>query len=184
MRGRVQTIVIALLLALPPLNDELRRSLIRCVPELRVGLGLLNRGLQLNELSLSLFELLVEIGRGDRRQDLVLGHMSADVFVPRRNVAAGAGEERTGVKCCNVARQHQLLFSRSTLRLHNSHRRSGLRVGPGCDLLSALGAFGDAEEGEAGRADRKNEDDKQDATRFRFGRSGGNSEDITAPDQA
>ena len=39
--------------------------------EVGVGLRLLDRSLQLDELPLGLFELLVEIGRGNRRQDLV-----------------------------------------------------------------------------------------------------------------
>ena len=93
MRGRVQAIVIALLLTLPPLNDELRGPLIRRAAEVRVGLRLLNRRLQLNELPPSLFELLIEIRGRDRRQDLVLRHMGANVFVPGGDVSAGAGEE-------------------------------------------------------------------------------------------
>jgi hypothetical protein len=70
----------------------------------------LNRRLQLNQLSLSLFELLVEIGRRDRRQDLVLLNMIADVFVPGRDVSARAGEERARVESRDIARKDQLLF--------------------------------------------------------------------------
>ena len=92
--------------------------------------------------------------------------MSANILVPGGDVAAGAGEERTGVERGDVARKNQLLFCRSALGLHDAHRRNGLGVGPGRDLLSALGAIRDAEEGEAGGADRKHADDKQDATAF------------------
>ena len=173
LRGRVQAIVVALLLALPPLNDELRGSLIGCAAKFRIGLRLLNRRLQLNKLPLGLFELLIEIGGGDRRQDLTFRHMSANILMPRGDVAAGAGEERTGVERGDVAWKNQLLFRRTPLGPHDAHRRNGLGIGPGRDLLSALGAVHDAGDGEADRADREHADDKQDATRFGFRWSGG-----------
>ena len=154
------------MLALPTLNDELRGPLIRGVPKLRVGLRLLDRRLQLNQLRSSLFELLIEIGRRDGRQDFVLRHMRADVLVPGANIAAGAGEERASVESRDIARKNQLLFSRSMLGPDNAHGLNRLGVGPGRNLLSALGAIGNAEKGEARGANRKNADDQQDTARF------------------
>ena len=130
--------------------------------------------------------------------------MIADVFVPGGDVSARAGEERARVESRDIAGKNQLLFRRSVLGPDNAHRRNRLGVGPGRDLLSALGAIRDAEKGESAGADRKNADDKQDAARFgglagarRFGLGGvgksfgqswaawrGDSEDIKAPDQA
>ena len=141
---RVQAVGVALLLALPALNDELRSPLVGHLAEIRVGLRLLNRRLQLNELPLGLFELLIEIGGRDRREDLALGHMRADILVPGGDIAAGAGEERASVESGDVARQNQLLFSGSGLGRHKAHGRNGLGVGPGRNLLSALRAIHDA----------------------------------------
>ena len=67
-RRRGQAVGVALLLARPALSDELRGPLIGHVAEIGVGLRLLDRRLQLNQLRLGLFELLIEIGRRDRRQ--------------------------------------------------------------------------------------------------------------------
>ena len=107
---RVQAVGVALLLALPALNDELRGPLVGHAAEIRVGLRLLNRRLQLSELPLGLFELLIEIRRRDRREDLALRHMSANVLVPGGDVAAGAGEERAGVERGDIAGKNELLF--------------------------------------------------------------------------
>ncbi len=183
LRGRVQAIVVALLLALPPLNNKLRGAHVGRPAELGIGLRLLNRSLQLNELPPSLFELLIEVGRRDRRQDLVLRHMGAEVFVPGGDVSARAGEERARVESGDIARKNQLLFCRSVLGPDNADSRNRLRVSPGRDFLSALGAIRDAEKGEAGGADRKNADEQQNPARFgrldrrrgrfRLGRRGG-----------
>ena len=75
-----------------PLRHELRGPLVGDPAEVGVGLRLLDGGLQLSKLPFRLFELLVEIGRGNRRQDLTFRHMGADVLAPGGDVAAGAGE--------------------------------------------------------------------------------------------
>ena len=85
--------------------------------------------------------------------------MRADILVPGRDVAAGAREQGTGIEGADVARQHQLLLGGPALGPHEPHGRNGLRVGPGGDLLPALGAIHDAGDREADRADRQNAED-------------------------
>ena len=116
--GGGQVVGVALLLARPALRDELRGSLVRHLAEVGVRLRLLHRGLQLNQLPFRLFELLVEIGRRNRRQDLALRHMGADVLVPRGNIAARPSIKRAGDKRGDVARQHQVLIGGPALGPH------------------------------------------------------------------
>ena len=175
-RGRGQAIGVALLQARPPLSDETRRPPVGHLAEIGVRLRLFDGGLQLDELRLRLFKLLVEIGRRDRHKHFALVHMRADLVMPGGHVAAGAGEQRTDIEGADVSRQKQRLFRRTGFSLNKTHVRNRLRVGPGLDLLLAPGAIEDTERGQSDRANRNEAQQKQDRRR-----RADSSEDMRAP---
>ena len=86
--------------------------------------------------------------------------------MPGGDVTARAGEERASIESRDVARKNQLLFRRSVLGPDDAYGRNRLSIGPGRDLLSALGAIRDAEKGESAGANRNHADDKQDTARL------------------
>src|ERR1700722_4094954 len=176
-RGRVQAIGVALFQGRPPLGDEPDGPRVSRLAEIGVGLRLFDGGMQLDELRLRLFKLLVEIRRRNRDKHVALLHMRADIAMPGSHVAAGAGEQRVDIEGADVSRQKQRLFRRSRSSLNETQGRNRLLFGPGFYLLLAFGAIEDAERSQSDRANRNEAQQKQDpawpggAAGGRFGRT-------------
>jgi hypothetical protein len=100
----VQPILITLLLTIPSLGNKARCARIGHTAKIGIGLGLLDRGLQLDKLCLRLVELLVEIWCRDQRKHITFVCLSADIAPPQNTLEHPAVEVAEAIEprieCC------------------------------------------------------------------------------------
>ncbi len=104
-RRQRQPVGVALLRARPALRDETRGALVGDAAKIGVGFRLLHGGLELDQLSLRLLQLLIEIGRCDHRKDIAFLQPRSDVGVAGLDIACRAREKRRAVERRHIAGQ-------------------------------------------------------------------------------
>src|SRR6202040_339441 len=91
-RGEGQPVLITLLRTRHALDNELRSARACNTAKFSIGLGLLDRGPQLDKLCLRLVELLVEIWRRNDSKHIPFSHLAADIHIANTDIARGAGK--------------------------------------------------------------------------------------------
>ena len=115
--------------------------------------GVVGVGLGGIQVGLGLGQLLVHFGRGDLGQQSALLHVRADVEVPVRQVAGGAGVDGRISEGGDVAGEHEVLNRRARFGRGDDHRGRGkLRGGVGEHFVCADAAQ-NAEACQAGEHD-------------------------------
>ena len=101
----VQAVGVALLLGGPALPHQNRVAAPSDPGQFAVRLGLPARRLGLSQAGLGLGDLVVELWRGDRRQQVARLYMGADIDIALRDVPAGAGVDVGGFEGVGGSRQ-------------------------------------------------------------------------------
>jgi len=118
-------------------------------------------GLCGRKIGFGLCQLLVEVGRIDRGQELARLHMRANILLPGFQIAADPRIDRGLVEGLDAAGQDQALLRIAGLDLCERDRWYRLRIRPSNELLLAAGAADDASGRDGARCRESRERGKQ-----------------------